>query len=930
MSGSTKESSPSEAANPLLESLRRFKFLKKSLLDSQNLPPAKSKSNPECVDLDASDNEQHSKKNKEKELSSGSTLSVSSPTKQNGIKFGDESPPDSPVKPGKRKAKVLSSDTEDESPKPNGVRGSKKRKSIEVDEEGRTSVENALIQLLSSFPGQDILILQDALSRAKWDVEQAKIDLAKRLSDDTANTNTNTNGSAKTPTTNKKVNGSSKASKKKRKADLDSCEEDNETDEDDDGRGFKKTKLYDSDADSDEEISDEMTDDKRQVLNFLSEADVGELYQMSNCSKKKAELIIECRPFEGWKDTVEKLEKKSGLGAGILNSAQELLRTRKVAASLIKKCSKLSSQMETAISTGLSNLHKKPSIMSENLKLSDYQLVGLNWLLMMNTHQVNGILADEMGLGKTVQVIAFLSYLKENKLNIPGKPHIVVVPSSTLENWQNEFKRWSPSLNVVVYHGNQEDRKYQRIEWSKEGFGDTEVVLTTYAMVTSVSEERKMFRVIPLHYAIFDEAHMLKNMYTQRFENLIKINAPNRILITGTPLQNNLLELMSLLVFVMPKMFKGKQETLKTLFTKAPKQIKDDSESAMPNFERTQIAQAKHIMKPFVLRRLKRDVLKDLPKKTEEILKCPMTKDQERTYKDLIADFSKQANEELNDEQSEPSESGMAMYMKLRRQANHPLLLRHHFTEDILKDMAKRLQADVRYKDVVFDYILDDLYFLSDFDLHKLCLEYKSCYSLRLPPSVMGESGKLIEIDRMLPKLKGDGHRVLIFSQFVIVLDVLEEHFKNKGYKFLRLDGNTPVTTRQDLIDEYNQDPSILIFMLSTRAGGLGINLTTADTVIIHDIDSNPHNDKQAEDRCHRIGQTKPVKVIRLVSEGTIEESILVLSQEKLLLEQEVSGNEDNEQSEKKNVARLLKQALGLDNKSSPSSSKQLSKSNSK
>lgn len=923
MSNCTEESSPSTTANSFLESLRKFKFLKKPFLDSQNLALSKSDTKIECIKLEVSDDVEDPKKN-ENQMSNGSTPSVPTPTKANG----DLSPPDSPVKPGKRKAKVLSSDTEDESPKrPNGVRGSKKRKSVEVDEEGRTSVENALVQLLEAFPGQDILLLQDALCRANWDVEKAKSALKIKFANETDD---KMNGTTKTPSNGKKFSSSSKANKKQKKADLDLCDEDNETDEDDDGRGYKKSKLYDSDADSDEEISDVLTNEKRQVLEFLSEADSNELQQMSHCSKKKSELIIQCRPFEGWKDIVEKLENKSGIGAGILNSAQELLRTRKVAAALIKKCSKLSSQMETAVATGLSNLHKQPSNMSKNLKLSDYQLVGLNWLLVMNAHQVNGILADEMGLGKTVQTIAFLSFLKENKLNMPGKPHIVVVPSSTLENWQNEFERWSPSLKVVVYYGSQDERKCQRLEWSKEGFGDTEVVLTTYTMVTSVSEERKMFRIIPLHYAIFDEAHMLKNMYTQRFENLIRINAPNRILITGTPLQNNLLELMSLLVFVMPKMFKGKQETLKALFTKAPKQSKDDNEAPTPNFERTQIAQAKDIMKPFVLRRLKRDVLKDLPKKTDKIIKCPMTKQQESTYRDLIADFSEQANEDLKDEQSEPSESGVAMYMKLRRLANHPLLLRHHFTDDILNEMAKRLQSDVMYKDTVLDYILNDLYFYSDFELHKMCLEYKSCYSLRLPPSVMGESGKLIFIDRMVPKLKEDGHRVLIFSQFVIVLDVLEEHFKNKGYKFLRLDGSTPVTTRQDLIDEYNQDPSILIFMLSTRAGGLGINLTAADTVIIHDIDANPHNDKQAEDRCHRIGQTKPVTVMRLISEGTIEESILALTEEKLLLEQEVSSNEDSEKSEKKNVARLLKQALGLDNKSSPSSSKQLAKNNSK
>lgn len=933
------DTSASGVSNMILENLRKFRYQKKSLLgengsvsspgesESKDLPEtdASTPGKDKCVNDSSNDKTSNNTKlstlsisllSKLKSAQENSSLKTSS----NGV-APDDSPPDSPVKVTKRKALVISSD-EDESPKPSGIR--KKRKSADVDEEGRTNVENALKFLHECFPGKDILLLQDALLRAEWDVEKAKIDLAARSSDISPSVSTSgaSNGGSK-----KKINGSNK---KKKKMEIDSCDEDNETDEDDDGRGFKKKKVYDSDADSDEEISDEMTGDRQKVFEFLSQADVAELQQMHSFSKKKAEAIVDCRPFQGWKDMLEKFQNKSGLGGELLNSAQDFLHTRDVAASLIKKCGKLASKMEEAVTAGLSKVKSQPSIMSESLKLSDYQLVGLNWLLVMNSHQVNGILADEMGLGKTVQIIAFLSYLKEKKLSLPGKPHLVVVPSSTLENWQNEFARWSPTLNISVYYGSQDDRKYQRIQWSKHGFDDIEVVLTTYNMVTSCPEERRMFRVIPLHYAIFDEAHMLKNMYTRRYENLVKVNAPNRVLLTGTPLQNNLLELMSLLVFVMPKMFRGKAETLKVLFTKTSKQENSsESEVSLPNFELAQIAKAKHIMKPFVLRRLKKDVLKDLPKKTEQIIRCSMTKDQEKKYNDLIAMFSKQAGKELADEQSEPSESGMAMYMKLRRMANHPLLLRHHFKEDTIREMAKRLQTDEMYKDTVFDYILDDLYFLSDFELHTLCLEYKTCYNFRLPPSVMGESGKLEEIDRLLPNLRDEGHRVLIFSQFVIVLDVLEAHFKNKNYKFLRLDGNTPVAIRQELIDEFNKDSSILIFMLSTRAGGMGINLTSADTVIIHDVDPNPHNDKQAEDRCHRIGQTRPVTVLRLVSKGTIEENIMSLAQEKLLLEKEVSSHEENEQSEKKNMARLLKQALGLD-KNSPSTSKTPTKSGTK
>ena len=919
---------PPMGTNSLLENLRKFRFAKKSLLGGdQSASSSEIAKSSESVKPDVQKQTGNTEDVADSKATAGnsnaSTEEQASPQVKNQVNGTDsveDNNPDSPIAPGKRKVKALSSDTEDDAPKLNGSRGGKKAK-LDVDEEGRTSVENALKYVHDSYPDADILIIQDTLCQANWDVEKAK-DMLKHIY---------SNGNASNQSiTKKEKSGSNKTTKRKKRIENDSYEEDDDTDEEENNQGFKKNRVYDSDADSDEEISDELTDDKRKVLEFLSKADAFELQQMHSCSKKKAELIIDCRPFEGWRDMVEKLQNKGSLGGEMLNHALDLLQTREVAAALIKKCGKLASKMEAAVAAGLSNVQTQPAMMSKTLKLSDYQLIGLNWLLVMNSHQVNGILADEMGLGKTVQTIAFLSYLKENKMNSPGKPHLIVVPSSTLENWQNEFKRWCPSMEVAVYYGSQEDRKYQRIQWSKNGFGDIDVILTTYGMVNSCPEERKMFRTVKLHYAIFDEAHMLKNMYTLRYENLIKINAPNRILVTGTPLQNNLLELMSLLVFVMPKMFKGKEETLKALFsrgTKQPNNNKSDSVNALPEFERTQISQAKDIMKPFVLRRLKCDVLKGLPKKTEEIVKCSMTKDQEKKYKDLISMFSKQADKDLqDDDQSEPSESGIAMYMKLRRLANHPLLLRYHFKDDILKDMAKRLQTDVRYKDTVFEYILDDLSIMSDFELHSLCNEYKSCYSLRLSPSLMGESGKLKEMERLLPKLKEEGHRVLIFSQFVIVLDVLEEHFRNRGYKFLRLDGSTPVPERQNLIDDYNKNSSIFIFMLSTRAGGLGINLTSADTVIIHDVDPNPHNDKQAEDRCHRIGQTKPVTVLRLVSKSTIEENILSMAQEKLQLEREVSSNEENEQSEKKSVARLLKQALGLDKGSCSNSLKSPSK----
>ncbi|XP_052125182.1 SWI/SNF-related matrix-associated actin-dependent regulator of chromatin subfamily A containing DEAD/H box 1 homolog [Frankliniella occidentalis] len=820
---------------------------------------------------------------------------------------------------------------------------------------------------------------------------------------------------------------------KTQKREIASCNKGGECDEYD-GSCLKKRKVLESGADS-ALISNELTEDKKEVFEFLSQSDLAELQTMP-CSVKKAKLILENRPFRDWTDMVEKFQRKGGPGDEVLKSAQKLVQTRELASELIKQCRELSSQMEAAIAAGLSNVQSKPSIMSNELKLADYQLAGLNWLLALDTVQVNGMLADEMGLGKTLQIIAFLSYLKEKQKSALGKPHLIVVPASTYgtnfcciicqfwcgsatnlnifptENWQNEFSKFSPNIKVRLYSGDKVQRKRLRQEWFNDGYGDTEVVLTTYSTVATCPEGRSMFRTLPLHYAVFDEAHMVKNMTSQRYGHLINIHvslknsvrertvqsdvrtlkmghilrfqcslldfatwvglrtaatvrqkfllwkqwdsptveivrqsyslifrvqqecgrpaaclripkaspltkmskntsrkmwknvgtlqtvynylyfvcslASNRVLVTGTPIQNNLLELVSLLAFLMPKMFEGKHETLKLLFASKTQRNENDSESTLSKFERTQIFLSKEILKPFVLRRLKSDVLKDIPQKTCETIQCFMTEDQEKKYNELAAKFSKEDKDECDGDDSVKSVRQTGMYMKLRRLANHPLLLRYHFEDKILEKMEKLLLNDMKPL-----YSFEELCVMSDFELHKICLENKTCDNLRLSPSFIGESGKFRQIEKLLPKLFEEGHKVLMFSQFLIVLDILEEFLKQKMYKYLRFDGTTSVALRQGLVDEFSRDPSIRVFLSTTRAGGLGVNLTAADVVIIHDVDSNPQNDKQAEDRCHRIGQSKPVKIIRLISKNTIEERIHNVALGKLALEKDVSSNEE-------------------------------------
>ncbi|XP_054274758.1 SWI/SNF-related matrix-associated actin-dependent regulator of chromatin subfamily A containing DEAD/H box 1 homolog [Macrosteles quadrilineatus] len=670
----------------------------------------------------------------------------------------------------------------------------------------------------------------------------------------------------------------------------------NSDSEDENSRG---PRVFDSDADTDEEISGEMTESQSKVFNFFNTATEGELKLVPSVTVKKLEAIQKFRPFNGWKDLVTKFQTEKFLSTNLLNGAQQVLEARGAVSYLMRKCEKIAQRTENAIAAGSHSITQQPSILNPELKLMPYQMVGLNWLNVMNLQRLSGILADEMGLGKTIQVIAFLAHLKETGQTEANSPHLIVVPASTLENWCIEFEKWCPSLKVEQYYGSPEDRRWLRHAWFKDGFLDTEVVLTTYSMVGSCYEERKMFRVKHFHYVVFDEAHMLKNMNTQRYENLININALHRILLTGTPLQNNLLELMSLLVFVMPDMFSGKSENLKFLFSKNPKQNIEDA----PLFEQEQVRRAKRIIHPFILRRLKVDVLKDLPTKTSTVVKCAMEEDQAAKYAELLEEARDDTGREIN---------SMTIMMRLRKMANHPLTLRYHYQDDMLAKIAQLLSTDPTYKENDPERILEDLQWMSDHQLHKLVKVHKCLSGNELPDPVLVLSGKFLKLDEILPPLKETGHKVLIFSQFVFLLDIMEDYMRVRQHNFLRLDGSTPVCDRQDMIDEFNEDESIFVFLLSTKAGGIGINLTAADTVIIHDVDFNPYNDKQAEDRCHRMGQTRPVTIMRFVSEGTIEEAILRIAQEKLHLEREVTSIKDDEVMATIDVAQLLRESLGI------------------
>jgi len=753
-------------------------------------------------------------------------------------------------------------------------------------------IEQKVNFLRNACPGVDTMVLQDTLKAHNWSVELAIESLAPKESKSKS-----TPKSEKTGYNNKRLKSHQ-------------VDEDNSESDDDEFTG--KGVVYDSDEEEEGPSDDNLTADKKKVLKFFNEGGEQEMTGIQGCNKKKVIEIIKLRPFEGWVDLVTKLQQSRQLNTEMLNSATELLRMKSAVTKLMNKCQKITAKMEgiveqlTSCSQSMLELSEQPKSLNPSFKLSVYQLIGLNWLVLMHKQSLNGILADEMGLGKTIQTIAFLAHLKE--MGEEG-PHLIVVPSSTMDNWRKELELWAPDINVVTYWGSQDERRHLRLQLVQDEL-EYDVILTTYNMVISSPEDRVLFKKMSFCYVVFDEAHMLKNMASQRYEQLMKISCSRKLLLTGTPLQNNLVELMSLLIFVMPGMFAKRKDQLKKMFSLFPK---SQDESERTNYEKDRIAHAKRIMKPFFLRRLKSDVLTDLPNKITSVERVPMSQRQSELYYKLVSDYKDRAVK--MEATGEAADSGIGMLMNLRKTANHPLLVRDQYDDNKLEVIARLLKTrDSGHKDAVEEYIVEDLRGMSDFDINKTCETYRCLEQLTLESKLFCDSGKFQLLDDLLPQMKEAGDRVLIFSQFTMLLDVLERYLKIRSHRYMRLDGQTPVQERQQMIDKFTKDEGIFIFILSTRAGGLGINLTAANTVILHDLDFNPYNDKQAEDRCHRVGQKKEVKVIRFTSEDTIEEGIHSIAMEKLKLEQDVTGEADTEtKTKKKDVARLLKAALGVE-----------------
>ncbi|KAF9334796.1 putative DNA helicase ino80 [Podila minutissima] len=652
-------------------------------------------------------------------------------------------------------------------------------------------------------------------------------------------------------------------------------------------------------------------------------------------------------------------------------------------------------------------------------QLKGYQIKGLNWLANLYEQGINGILADEMGLGKTVQSISLMAHLAETH-NIWG-PFLVIAPASTLHNWQQEFTKFTPGLKALPYWGDPNDRTTLRKVWCRKQIYNKDspfhVLITSYQLVVS---DEKYFQRVKWQYMVLDEAQAIKSSSSNRWKTLLGFNCRNRLLLTGTPIQNSMQELWALLHFIMPSLFDSHEE-FSEWFSK-------DIESHAENkgtLNEHQLKRLHMILKPFMLRRIKKNVQNELGDKIELELSCELTARQRTLYRGLkakisIAELLEKASS-LDDTDS--VDSLMNLVMQFRKVCNHPelferadvvsplamcefsqtpsiaregddLYLAYTTKSQIQYSIPKRLYreggilhvpsessrvgTDTKYLDNLLNiwhpsYISEsmskdngafsflrfsdlspsqareylpmmepayrpktvappieaicsdrsfldgqqEVYFdsrirqllmgVSEFkteagseqdvapvmDLWRvnngqgllgepsLCSKGYSSIQVPQMKQLVMDSGKLAILNKLLVELKAGGHRVLLYFQMTKMIDLMEEYLTYRQYKYLRLDGSSKISDRRDMVTDWQTRPEIFIFLLSTRAGGLGINLTAADTVIFYDSDWNPTVDQQAMDRAHRLGQTRQVTVYRLITKGTIEERILQRARQK-------------------------------------------------
>ncbi|CAN0131795.1 unnamed protein product, partial [Ascophyllum nodosum] len=512
-----------------------------------------------------------------------------------------------------------------------------------------------------------------------------------------------------------------------------------------------------------------------------------------------------------------------------------------------------------------------PDFKNKNV-LRDYQRRGVNWMVSCWRKKRRGcILADEMGLGKTVQVVTTLNYVFMNSERERG-PFLVVVPLTTIEHWRREVEAWT-EMNLCVYHdsGGRDMRDLIReYEWYYSGRSKRvlkfHVLVTTYDDVISDAE---MLAQVPWRVVVVDEAHRMRNKNSallgclqQVVHNGMSVHSyQHRILMTGTPMQNIKEELWPLMNFIDQSNFPDLQR------------FQDKYCKGEPGHEVEEARALRRRLKPYMLRRRKEDVTKDIPPKEETIIDVELTMVQKKYYRAIYERNHSVLNKVGAGAGKVPSL--MNIQMELRKCCNHPFMVRgveDHEVDHIVGTMMEEAQRE-------------------DPDGTSGRLDPYRMRQLQLEKGLIHTSGKMILLDKLLPKLRSEGHKVLIFSQFIGMLDMIQEFLALRGHRHERLDGRTTGNERQKSIDRFNREPNSFVFLLSTRAGGVGINLTAADTCIIYDSDWNPQNDVQAMARCHRIGQTKSVMVYRLITRNCFESEMFNRASMKLGLEQAVLGD---------------------------------------
>ena len=807
-----------------------------------------------------------------------------------------------------------------------------------------------------------------------------------------------------------------------------------------------------SESRTDDEVSGAEEEDENPLLMFLSKKD-REKVKLEEAATPPLNGIVDSGPTGPDADVLEHSMKKQDTGVAEEDSSSHQGAPDESDDHVADQAP----DVEESALTPVDNRTAIPSLLRGTLR--EYQHDGLHWLAGLYSGDTNGILADEMGLGKTIQTIALLAYLATHH-HVWGT-HLIVVPTSVILNWEMEFKKFLPGFKVLSYYGTQDERKEKRRGWRQ---GLWNAVITSYQIIL---KDAAAFKQMQWHYLVLDEAHNIKNYQSQRWQTLLKFNTQKRLLLTGTPLQNSVDELWSLLYFLMPPDETGQSQFAElqdfvTAMKRPTTQILDQGKQELDAEAQARVKQLHGILRPYILRRLKAQVEKQMPAKYEHVVYCRLSKRQRQLYDGFMGRADTKATLSSGNYMSI-----IACLMSLRKVCNHPdlfeeraivtsfamprsavasyeineLLVRRRLLQQNEMDHINMKVLDItapsnnlgviskagekplrtstvspiellverqtrRLKPVdALDgsSIQSTLAFVSseqqkaaaetlklsldltrrnstrrpvysDSLIKRLSLNIQDRYTRRSPapltelvdrelsttstarqlmpiledvsssqriliqkfgcvtPTVVAQDllpltltrkgaatfraldgpstpdpfheprirlsiafpdkrllqydcGKLQRLDALLRQLQAGGHRALIFTQMTKVLDVLERFLNIHGHRYLRLDGATRIEQRQFLTERFNNDPRILCFILSSRSGGLGINLTGADTVIFYDLDWNPAMDKQCQDRCHRIGQTREVHIYRFVSEYTIEANILRKSNQKRLLD---------------------------------------------